>query len=269
MRHIRIILDNSIKPYLYKRNPTLYSHYRNAYMQNKLVNLVRLDEFKKLIKEFPDVLVLKGLDIALNYYNDLGVRPYEDIDILIKKSQQTKIVEFFTRNGYKRYYRTEKLNSFEYYKFATKFHIHTSLHNAVYPQPYLALFDKELPNFVITAHLDGLSYKRLETHFNFIYITLHSLKHNFDSSIRIVDIIELSKFVNWQIVYNISKRLKCYNILITTLNFLFSKVANNIVNNRMSFIKNHSGLDFILYIWLNPILIVQYLPLLCKNIKFT
>ncbi|MFN7182526.1 MAG: nucleotidyltransferase family protein [Planctomycetota bacterium] len=265
IKSIKVLIDDSIKPFLYKRNPDLYVNYEKAYIQNKLINLVKLDEFKKLIKKFSDIILLKGLDLSLNYYKDLGIRPFEDIDILITHNHLTKITHLLEINGYKRFNRTEKLNSIEYYKYPTKFHIHTSLNNAIYPQPYLKKFDEELQNFILITPLDNSYYKRLEENFNFLYITFHSLKHNFDTNIRIIDIIETAKFVNWQKVYQISRKLKCYDMLITTLNLIFSKIGSNVIIRSANFIKNHSGLDLFLYLYLKPLLIAPYLALLSKN----
>ncbi|MFN7181569.1 MAG: nucleotidyltransferase family protein [Planctomycetota bacterium] len=263
---IKLLIDDSMKPYLYKQNPILFRNYENLYKQNKLINLVRQEEFIKLIKEFPTIILLKGMELSLNYYKDPGVRPFEDIDILISKRDIKHIEKFFHSNGYKRFNRAEKLNSFEYYKYPAKFHIHTSLANAIYPQPYMKTFDMELKDFTKTELLDGLRYRRLEENFNFLYITFHNLKHNFDSGIRVIDIIVVAKFVNWQIVYDLSQKLKCYNMLITTLNLLFSKEGEEIINKGTRFFKSHSGLDLAIYLRSNPSVLISFLPLLSKNI---
>lgn len=242
------------------------------YIQNKFVNLQRLDDFKELIKEFPDTVLLKGLDLSLNYYKDLGIREFEDIDIVITAKMIKDIERYFEGNGYKKYHRNEKLNSFEYYRGITKFHIHLKLENAIYPQPYFKALDDFYIDYVKISRVDGLEYRRLEENFNFIYITLHALKHNFDKSIRLLDIVKVSEFVHWDKIYTISKVLGCNKILMLTLKSLFelsnqsSIVGRFLFNNRI--IKRHSGLDLLFYFYLNPFTFVSYLPKLSKNLRY-
>lgn len=238
-------------------------------MQNKFVNLQRLDDFKELIKEFSDIVLLKGLDLALNYYNDLGVREFEDIDIIIKPNMLKNVDEYLVSHGYTKYIRRDKLNSFEYCRNITKFHIHTRLENAVYPQPHFKKLDKNFRDYLKISYIDGLRYMRLEKNFNFLYILFHGLKHNFDKSIRLLDIVEMIKVVQWQDVYTLSKKFDCYRLLIMTLQYLFNldKLDNTTTNFIFdnSGVKNHSGMDLLFYFYINPVKSIFYLPLLSKS----
>lgn len=266
---MKICLDASVKPYLYLKDGERYKEHKNIYIQNKFVNLQRLDDFQGLIKELPDIVLLKGLDLALNYYKDLGVREFEDIDILIDEGRVRDVKRYFETNGYHRYYRSEKLNSFEYYRGITKFHVHLKLENAIYPQPYFKALEVKYKDYLKVSEVDGMKYRRLEENFNFIYVVFHALKHNFDKSIRLLDIVKVSKFVQWNKVYSISKALNCDKLLLLTLQHLFDLsqgifVPHKLISNN-SVIKGHSGLDLAFYFYINPLSFIFYLPRLTKN----
>lgn len=266
---MKIPFDNSLKPYLYTVDKERYHIYKNIYLQNKFLNIQKLEDLKELIKEFPEILILKGCDLVLNYYNDPGAREFEDVDILIEPASVKSIEKYLLCSGYKSYIRSEKLNSFEYYRGITKFHIHTKLENALYPQPHFKELDKNYRNYLKISCIDGLKYNRLEENFNFIYILMHTLKHNFDKSIRIIDIIKMSRTVQWGKVYAIAKELKCINLVIFTLRYLFTQTKSDININTLifknDFMKKHSGLDLLFYYYLKPLHSIPSLLLLCKG----
>jgi hypothetical protein len=69
------------------------------------LNKSRLREFSKLQTRLTEagipVVTLKGIPLALFYYEDIGVRPMGDFDVLIPRQQARAAVEFLQREGYR------------------------------------------------------------------------------------------------------------------------------------------------------------------------
>lgn len=70
-----------------------YSWLKGSYFVNNAANLV-----DKLQKAGFDVMLLKGIPLALKYYKNVGVRPMEDIDIFVPLHQVEDVILFIEQN---------------------------------------------------------------------------------------------------------------------------------------------------------------------------
>ena len=68
-------------------------------------NQIQLSQARELMKEFRregiDVMLLKGAALALSYYADRGLRPFEDIDLLVPTAQAQAAFALLSRLGWR------------------------------------------------------------------------------------------------------------------------------------------------------------------------
>lgn len=77
---------------------------RDSYYQTLSQNLLIYKELKRLLSAFEDaciqVIVFKGAALAASLYEDLGLRPMGDIDLLVHKEDLYKIFPLMAKLGY-------------------------------------------------------------------------------------------------------------------------------------------------------------------------
>ncbi|NVM21050.1 MAG: nucleotidyltransferase family protein [Desulfobacterales bacterium] len=75
-----------------------------VYNQYLATNLIQFNELEKILNAFEsegiDVISLKGVEMAKNYYPDQALRPMGDIDLLIRKEDMKRAKECLISHGY-------------------------------------------------------------------------------------------------------------------------------------------------------------------------
>jgi hypothetical protein len=104
-----LALHNKVESYLYlqlKNNPEisedLLASLKKAYEKTRSANLARLEVGLVLLQELRalglDVLILKGNAIAEDIFGDLGYKPMNDIDILVRREDLATIHQVFQKH---------------------------------------------------------------------------------------------------------------------------------------------------------------------------
>jgi Uncharacterised nucleotidyltransferase len=88
--------------------PLLPDHYKRLlashYSLKKLQGEAKMEGFKKVLQEIDrcgvKAVLLKGVYLASNLYQDPGLRPFADMDILIRPSDTERVFEILCDQGY-------------------------------------------------------------------------------------------------------------------------------------------------------------------------
>lgn len=88
-------------------SPELSSLYRAQYMQNYLSATLRMKELINMLGCLRDkdieTILLKGAALTMTVYRDLGLRPMQDIDLLIRRDELARATATLCDLGYQRY----------------------------------------------------------------------------------------------------------------------------------------------------------------------
>ncbi|HEX9829654.1 MAG TPA: nucleotidyltransferase family protein, partial [Bacteroidota bacterium] len=112
----RIELDNAdagsqrLLPHLYRKlkeqgsaDPDLEKYkgvYRFFWYKNQMLFNVGTDMLAKFHERGIKTMILKGADLATRYYKDIGLRPMNDIDILVETERAQEALEIIQRAGF-------------------------------------------------------------------------------------------------------------------------------------------------------------------------
>ena len=84
--------------------PSTIEHLKGVYLSNTAKNTYLGNELCRLLRGFSekciDVMVLKGASLANLVYPDVGLRMYNDIDLIIKKEDLPAVEKFIPELGY-------------------------------------------------------------------------------------------------------------------------------------------------------------------------
>jgi len=97
-------------PLLYKNlvsnrvDHPLITRFKGIYKLNWYKNQMLLRQLQRLIPTFEsentNILLMKGMALSLLYYKDLGVRPMQDIDVLIPVKRAPNSINYLVNNGW-------------------------------------------------------------------------------------------------------------------------------------------------------------------------
>ena len=199
-------------------------------------NVIRIEEAKRIIsllkKDAIDVIVLKGMFMANTIYKSISLRPFSDVDLLIKKHDFNKIDKALMSEGYtkigKKYDKndTTPMNSVVYVKpdiVNHYMHIHWHIVNSTWPLESVAdridinkIWARAVPVKFDKAKALSLSCEDL-----IIYLSFHAFTHSFDRLILLTDIAEVLKHyeneINWKVLFKRAEEFGVENILLYSL----------------------------------------------------
>jgi hypothetical protein len=84
--------------------PSTFNFLRSTYYQTLAQNTLMYQELGRILKALDEagipVIVLKGAALAATVYEDIGLRPMGDLDLLVRREQIHRIEPVFERLGY-------------------------------------------------------------------------------------------------------------------------------------------------------------------------
>lgn len=215
---------------------------RNNYYVQLVKNTSIFEEAKRILAALNvaglKAIGLKGVFLTQNFYNDLGVRPVTDIDILIHKEDIVKANEIFLSLGYlpPAYYRdflqinkAVSLNAFLYYQPEGNFYLHLHRHIINSTWPLDSLVERidmcRFWEFAQPVSIDGIGALTLSPCHLLIYLAQHSASHAFKRLILSCDIMEAIKFyrqqgLNWNEVIKEAKRFGLSEMIYAVLSYV-------------------------------------------------
>jgi len=110
----KTIIDRGIGPLLYKKIPILKNSslpedvklkLQQAYYKTFSRSTILYEHFRRIATEFTSqnipVIALKGIYLSEWLYQDIGMRQFSDIDLLVKESDASKCLSVLREMGYK------------------------------------------------------------------------------------------------------------------------------------------------------------------------
>jgi len=249
-------LKNGVLPTIYKTIKTLDNIppqlLQNLKQQNLRIaqkNILMSAELIKIIKLLEDnnisTIALKGPTLSMLAYNDITLRQYGDLDILVQSDYVYKAASIISNNNY------IPDNSLEFFKNKTLLKVSSDLglrniKNNTYIELHWKLFRKKLSmlsdtmhiyNNYTTVHIQNYPIKTLNTELLLVYLCAHGSKHMWERISWILDIdriISNTENLNWdKVIYN-AKQMKALNMLLLGLHlsskFFDTKIPNTISN---------------------------------------
>ena len=174
------------------------------YYQTLRTNLRLIHALKQVLfqanEEGIQVLVLQGMDLLNEPYEDIGLRPMTDIDIWVSKRDFEKIVRILGALGYER----DAVYPSSFKKGLALFDIHTHILWADRIRARALLLGKNEEDLVEGARaieIEGRKALCLSPYDQVLYLGLHAFKHRVERLIWLVDIqriVERWNAADWE-----------------------------------------------------------------------
>ena len=164
---------------------------RFLYHRNTFFNLKLIHDCKKVLHQLNQnrirVVLLKGISLLNQVYDDIGLRPMMDIDLWIPNEDYLELIKILTIQGYQR--GTVYPNTFT--RGPTTIDLHSHILGAERIKARELLLSQSQSHFYNNAQsidFEGEEALCLNKYDQVIYLSLHALKHNVDRLIWLVDI---------------------------------------------------------------------------------
>ena len=190
------------------------SHLQNAFMTSLARNTLFLDELQKACTtlEGIDFILLKGACLALCIYTSPGLRPFSDIDILVKPRDLEKVHSRLLASGYRPFSKVNNpaaippesayLNSIMYTHPDNKIslHVHWRLLNSTLP--LFTSVNMNMDDIWNAARKNGNPFLELSPEHLIIHLSEHAVRHSFDRLLLIRDIAEVLSVLGSEIKWD-------------------------------------------------------------------
>jgi len=236
----------------FSRSTILYEHFRNII---KVFNLHTIP-----------VIALKGIFLSEWLYQDIGLRQFSDIDLLVKEEDGKRCITILEQLGYKKQ-QSDKLSVFVESKFeivhyppmtlnGVSIEIHIRLHqntesyNVIIPQ----LWKSSNKSIINGVQVNSLAINDL-----LIYLCLHLDKHFrsghvqftcFNDITNIVDVY--SKSIDWHAFKLTCRLFKCedtvFKYLVLIHKYMNAPVPSDIIENYLSLLTEKDEQMFFSYL---------------------
>ena len=196
---------------------TLSPHQRerlqSTYYKTAGFNLKLIHELKEILQianqENIHVLLLQGMDLIQELYEDIGLRPMIDIDLWVLQKDFAGFITILTSRGYQR----DPVYPNTFRKGSTTFDVHTHILWADRIRACRFLFNKDEEDIYQRARLidfQGQEALCLDPYDQVLYLGLHALKHYMNRLIWLADIkglVEKWSRPDWEALINRAKEL--------------------------------------------------------------
>ena len=147
----------------------IYKSLEEAHTYSGLHNMLYIKELESLSSTKIPFIVLKGPQLAKDIYNNIALRPFTDIDILIAKNNIPAFHTHLTNHGYTCPNKT----------FYEKYHFHSLYIKSGKMPIYLELHWECIDNFILNRIDTRMLLKEtgLAPELNLIYLIMHIEKH--------------------------------------------------------------------------------------------
>ena len=231
---IETALQHGIAPLLYynlseladERVPEKVVEYlRKLYNGNVARNILVYDALSKVLKAFKDagieVIVLKGAALAETIYHDIGLRPFSDVDILVRERDLQSAKKQLPGLGYRldeavspeKYneefgcdlYYTGKVNILE---------IHWDILRKIKSDRYTRVKIEKIWDRAVPAKIAGVDALVMSPEDMLLHFCVHLPKHRYNRLIWLCDVFEIIAHtdIDWEYVIESAEnyRTKAY-----------------------------------------------------------
>jgi len=247
-------------------------HLKGQYYATIARNMRHYDELHHILNSFKDegipVIVLKGAALAEIIYHDIGLRGFNDIDILVRREDLQRAKSVINNAGYV----LDKIGSPEYYseKFGYNLHyfknniileIHWDIARKINNEQYSRIAIDELwknasPVKIADSEAYVLSFEEMLLH-----LCVHLAGHRYNRLIWFCDISEIIRNgINWEKILKKAKkyraRILMYYGLRFTSDLLSTEVPDMVLHKlKPDDIETRFSLQFRKILWRQVIII--------------
>lgn len=199
----------------------------NMLMTSELINILKIFD-----KNMIEVIPFKGPVLSQLAYNNIISRQYVDLDIFIKEKDLEKAYEVLKSNEFISTLDKQFINNQLFLKknsdieFVNKKNVSIELHWKLFRNQFLSNINSaEIYKYINTIYINKNRIRIFQNEILLVYLCMHGSKHNWERIEWILDIDKLIKnsaYINWELVYSLSKRYSCTKML--NLGLLLSKM---------------------------------------------
>jgi len=186
---------------------------RSLYYETVLFNLKLMHDLKEVLcwlnQEKIQVVLMQGIILLQQVYDDVGLRPLTDIDLWVLQEDYPGLMSILSSQGYRR----DPIYPNTFRKGSTTFDIHTHILWADRIRAHRLLLTKgqeHIYHDTRIIHFEGQEVRCLSRYDQVLYLSLHALKHHVDRLIWLVDIKGLLanwKMSDWEALMNRARDL--------------------------------------------------------------
>jgi hypothetical protein len=204
-------------------------HLKGQYFGTIARNRRHYDELRQILQSFKDagipVIILKGAAFAEIVYHDIGLRGFNDIDIMVRKEDLQKAKNTAIDAGYA----LDKIPEAIYEKFGYNLHyikkttleIHWNITRRTGSERYTKIEIEELWKNVISSKVLDFDILVLSPEDQLLHLCIHLAGHRYNRVIWFCDISEIIEHynVNWELVLKNAKKYRAQAYLYYGLYF--------------------------------------------------
>ncbi|MBC8040473.1 MAG: nucleotidyltransferase family protein, partial [Opitutaceae bacterium] len=154
------------------------------------LNKSRMREFAKLQEKLAavgvPVVAMKGIPLVAFYYEDIGVRPMADIDVLVRRSDAKAAVECMLEDGYRLNFpfKDEHIATKNGRTFVKQGATEVDMHWCVLHDFNIAWSDEALWSGSQTRAFDGMTLRFLRAEDQILHLCSHGMRYNVVAPLR-------------------------------------------------------------------------------------
>ena len=193
-------------------------HLKKQYFGTIARNRLHYDELRQILQSFRDasipVIILKGTALAELVYHDIGLRGFNDIDILIRKED----LEIAKNTAIATGYALDKIPKEIYEKFGYNLHyikkiileIHWDIARRTGSERYTKIEIDELWKNVVSLKVADIDTLVLAPEDQLLHLCIHLAGHRYNRLIWFCDISELIRLydIDWNLVLKNANKYK-------------------------------------------------------------
>ena len=225
----KLELEKSLPLDVYTDLKDIYESFSNIWQDH-------LGVFKKILMRFYEkeieVILLKGAQLAHTDYPHFSLRPIEDIDLLVRRSNRSEIIILMLEMGFSLYKTNQTCDKF-FLKKTSKRHkkethipvfieVHYSLQTPIRLNRSFSIDMDEFWNGTQKKAAVGFPFLQVCPTYNLIYLSAHLSHHYFSRLIWVYDIALLIRRhrgeIDWEKLEDLSLRMRIKNPIYHSLN---------------------------------------------------
>jgi hypothetical protein len=218
----KLKLERSLPRDIYKSLHGIYESLSNIWENHREI-------IKKILVRFYEneieVILLKGAQLGNTEYPHFSLRPMEDVDISVKKSNQLRIIKLMLEVGFNLYETSDTCDKF-FIRCISKrgrekrhkpifIEVHSNLQVPIRLNKSFSVDMDELWNSTQMKYLDEFPFLQLGPTYNLVYLCAHLGEHHFSRLIWAYDIALLihrhGEEIDWEKVEDNCCRMKIRN----------------------------------------------------------
>jgi len=209
--------------------------YRYTWAKNQQIFSVLKPIFTTLSQAKIPMMFLKGASLSLKNYDNIGLRPMVDLDLLIEEKHAIKTIKIFHKNQWKRNYLVQKvyryspsfLQVFSAMSFISPDNIECDLHWRVplYEKNQKKGIEAELWRHSESIKWNGIEFSTPSSTEQLLHVCIHGMEYNEVPTIRWVadamTILKTNPHIDWNHLEKIAFHHGLVLPLRETMNYLY------------------------------------------------